>query len=381
LRGLSPKGGCDHTLKNLLTVAVSLVISIVLGELVMSSFVERPLRVVLPEVRYKHHPTRWYTLLPNQEGYTYGAPFRVDDNGIRRSGNDGQRGSSRKVVALGDSFTFGLGVADDQTWPARLEQKLRGSHSVINAGTIGYGAFQIGDLVREKKLLDEANVVVYALYWNDYMTPVAPGPNDSSRISERGYFVWDAADRMESGTISVKRWLTAHSFILSSLRDLRDYMMNGPGPYQQQFNKLVAGTLRTTDYAPIGEFLNSVQEQRTAQGFELVVIILPVYDLMGADSDYDDIIRGMLETRGIPYLDAFRLFEDLETRSKYFLPERVDVHLNPLGYDVLATELHQMLVDNQILKEDRVFTSDPRQFHNPVSLTRHDHIRPRSARD
>lgn len=47
----------------------------------------------------------------------------------------------RRVVAVGDSFTHGDGVANEQTWAHRLEQ-LRGDLEVVNLGVPGYGTDQ-----------------------------------------------------------------------------------------------------------------------------------------------------------------------------------------------------------------------------------------------
>lgn len=48
--------------------------------------------------------------------------------------------ASAVVLAVGDSFTFGDEVADDETWPARLEQAI--GAPVANGGVFGYGIDQ-----------------------------------------------------------------------------------------------------------------------------------------------------------------------------------------------------------------------------------------------
>jgi lysophospholipase L1-like esterase len=49
-----------------------------------------------------------------------------------------------RIVALGDSMTFGFGVFDDQTYAARLAERLsdRGRVEVVNAGVTGYSSWQ-----------------------------------------------------------------------------------------------------------------------------------------------------------------------------------------------------------------------------------------------
>src|SRR5438876_3754019 len=50
----------------------------------------------------------------------------------------------RRVIAVGDSFTFGVQVRDDETMPAQLEGALnrRGRWEVLNLAVPGYGTDQ-----------------------------------------------------------------------------------------------------------------------------------------------------------------------------------------------------------------------------------------------
>lgn len=63
------------------------------------------------------------------------------EHGIRSNGaSSSNLPPSPSILCLGDSFTFGDEVHDDQTWPAYLE-KLLGTRT-INAGVFGYGLDQ-----------------------------------------------------------------------------------------------------------------------------------------------------------------------------------------------------------------------------------------------
>ena len=53
----------------------------------------------------------------------------------------GGGGNAPIVLAVGDSYTYGEEVADDETWPAFLQTKL--ARPVINGGVSGYGFDQI----------------------------------------------------------------------------------------------------------------------------------------------------------------------------------------------------------------------------------------------
>lgn len=79
---------------------------------------------------------------PNARAKLMGVMVRTDEHGFRRPGaavEAARRPGERRVVALGDSLTLGWGVAEDETWPTRLETLLRercpGSPAtVLNAG-------------------------------------------------------------------------------------------------------------------------------------------------------------------------------------------------------------------------------------------------------
>ncbi len=52
-----------------------------------------------------------------------------------------------RILAIGDSTTFGLGVSNDETWPAQLEKRLNAAagkpqFEVLNAGIPGVSSFQ-----------------------------------------------------------------------------------------------------------------------------------------------------------------------------------------------------------------------------------------------
>jgi hypothetical protein len=85
--------------------------------------------------------------------------FSVDASGVRANGQPDPRGA-RRIVTVGDSFTFGDEVDDHETWPAQLEIILQ--EKVVNAGVFAYGIDQA--YLRAVRLLDvyDPSVVVLA---------------------------------------------------------------------------------------------------------------------------------------------------------------------------------------------------------------------------
>ncbi|HLU37881.1 MAG TPA: hypothetical protein VK081_00755 [Planctomycetota bacterium] len=68
----------------------------------------------------------------------WGTRVTIDADGFRSNGAPPPPG--RPIIAVGDSFTFGDQVDDDETWPAYLERRLQ--QPVKNAGVFGYSLTQ-----------------------------------------------------------------------------------------------------------------------------------------------------------------------------------------------------------------------------------------------
>ncbi|OGW83294.1 MAG: hypothetical protein A2Z83_04610 [Omnitrophica bacterium GWA2_52_8] len=111
--------------------------------------------VEVPEKKWVdyHDVLGWYpqpdktarleTPLIHQEIHTNAAGFRGERNYAENKNSGGPR-----ILAVGDSFTFGFGVADSETFSRRLEER-NPALEVLNAGVPGYGIDQVLMLYRE----------------------------------------------------------------------------------------------------------------------------------------------------------------------------------------------------------------------------------------
>jgi len=72
-----------------------------------------------------------------------------------------------RIAILGGSTVFGVGVTDQDSWPALLQEKLGKQYAVINYGVPGYSTaeniIQMALIVPEKR----PNIVIYYEGWND----------------------------------------------------------------------------------------------------------------------------------------------------------------------------------------------------------------------
>lgn len=103
--------------------------------------------------------------------------YRINDRGFR--GSDwatAKPENGTRVVCLGDSITFGEGVHEEHTYPARLQTLLAEAMptrevEVINLGVQGYGTVEGTALFRAMGASLDPDVVVVQFFLNDAMAP------------------------------------------------------------------------------------------------------------------------------------------------------------------------------------------------------------------
>jgi len=123
-------------------------------------------------------PLRW-RLQADYDGHyhqqTDRVPVHTNALGMRDPLATPERlGAERRVLLLGDSITFGRGVADEDTFARRLEARWRdalGDVAVFNAGVPGYDSLQELASLRRLGPEVEPHLVILTWYRNDVLVP------------------------------------------------------------------------------------------------------------------------------------------------------------------------------------------------------------------
>jgi len=91
---------------------------------------------------FRHDDLLGHEPNPGFSGPGVGRSFHtIDAEGFRSCGGDTASGDAGAILTVGDSYTYGDEVRDEETWPAQL-QRLTGRR-VLNAGVTGYGIDQM----------------------------------------------------------------------------------------------------------------------------------------------------------------------------------------------------------------------------------------------
>jgi lysophospholipase L1-like esterase len=138
-------------------------------------------------VIFVEDPEMYIVRPANTEGYTWGGErwLRCRINNVNLRGPDvpaEKAAGEVRILCLGDSFTFGSGVEEEQTWPLQLQSLIdpsgAGGVRVMNAGANGWSTNWQG-LYLEKRGLDQTrpDIVVLGFNWNDVGDDTDAGPS------------------------------------------------------------------------------------------------------------------------------------------------------------------------------------------------------------
>jgi hypothetical protein len=160
----------------LLAITIALVATLTAVEVAFRMLGYQPLYEVYtdPDNFYVADPMVGWAYRPGAAGefvgprpypITYRSNVRFNSLGLRGPEPSAAAPGELRVLALGDSFTSGLEVAEDQTYSAvaarELSMRLGRPVQVINAGVRGYGTDQAGLLYQQRLKQLHPDVVVY----------------------------------------------------------------------------------------------------------------------------------------------------------------------------------------------------------------------------
>lgn len=172
-------------------------------------------------------------------GAVMGEPmdFTVTTNRLGLRGPEVGEKRSFRVLAVGNSCTFGVGVQDGETWPARLEAILRervGPAEVINAGVPGYTSFQGLRYLAEGGLDLGPDLVIACFGFND---SDAWGPDGDEAIAGK------LRGRSWDRTLSLSRFYRLLAGLIRG-REGTGAADGGTGPLEERRPRVSADELR-----------------------------------------------------------------------------------------------------------------------------------------
>jgi lysophospholipase L1-like esterase len=323
----------------------------------------------------QEYPGKWVKVTINKRGFR-GKEFSLE----KKSG-------VIRILVLGDSYTFGVYVQDDETYPAVLESALnrRGINAeVINAGYAdGWSPDEHYAWLVNEGLRYKPDVIIYGFFIGNDITDLAPKHWASlnaqglpERIENPDIYI-DSLGRIRSKvpdakTVGINRAYRipflreSHLFVFLALRfddvvrrisKRKDFWGNDPFPFILKKKNDSVNDQQQELFLRLVKGMKSVAEREKAQFLMMEIPINFQLDLalmkkfMGKEipiaRDYFTEIAPVLDGMGIRYLN---LLEKMKENPGNYYPRNGEVHFNPSGNRFAGEQLAQYLFDSGVLR-------------------------------
>lgn len=364
---ISPRAGL---MIRLALLATSLLLALLGAEIGLRLLAPQTVRHWTPRNPYESDGAGAYRFRPGYRGVLanrteFETSVRINQEGLRGEEIPRGREGGCRILALGDSFTFGMGVEGEECYIARLSSELDGSGRPVwglNGGTPGLGVPQEVRWLEQRPDLAPDLVVLAIFVGNDLQ--------DATR--EWGTWEVVGGRATPSGTYArLRDWLYFHSHLYVLLkshlppgvqRPIRALLgwdepwtvrsaRAGFGIYAKQGSDLMSEAVDAT-----GSALDRLLALSRERSFGLAAMLIPdeaqvdperwrsSLAALGLDNSALDpeepnrVLGRMLSERGIPTLDLLEPIQQAyrEGQRLYF-PE--DRHWNAAGHHLGAREL------------------------------------------
>jgi lysophospholipase L1-like esterase len=322
-----------------------------------------------PQISYQSDPNLGFIHVPNQSGYLDDGLATINSIGLRGDLPQLPKpGGEFRILAIGDSTTFGWGVMDDETYCAVLESLLRERFParairVVNGGVGAY------DLERSAGLLEhlgpqlQPDLVLVGAYWNDLPHEgVSPDGNEIGRRpsspSNRGAGRAMAADG-EPKPFRIGNQPSGLNRVLRQSRALfviRHAWLAAVAPTEAADN-LVQWEMALLEgrqspaidqgWAEIGRTLARIRGLGDRGGFAVGVVIIPIRAQVEGSyphAAYQTRVSALAEEQGFFVVDPLPKLIAAPGRSGLFIPfDRM--HLSAEGNALIAEAVFEVLRD------------------------------------
>ena len=351
------------------------------ADLVAGMLMIKPLSPQLIPDSVRHHK-----LVPNAI-----AKFQQKDfSYVQRNNNMGLRGmefaaekpdATYRIITLGDSFTMGKGVEDNQTFSFGLQKILEDELNkcerkfdrveVLNAGVDSYSPLLSYLYLSQELAHLDPDLVIFGLDNSDLAQEAAyrsiAVTNDSGEI-----IAVPGAQSKKSRSMRVRDWIENNLYMTRIVLFYTNKWMGHKdlsvaGTVSRANSEIVAHTLvndsqdRQHQWDDIFESIERMNQFASQHSFEFIMTVYPwphqVSDelwnpgretFMTADDvakkDYDKFLLSMAEEVGIRAVSTYDAFLNYSGKDKLYFDH--DMHFTVHGHEVMSLELARLLNEN-----------------------------------
>lgn len=267
-----------------------------------------------------------------EEGHL--ARVQTNELGLRSKPYSGKTTLTR-IMVLGDSFTAGLEVSNDELFTSLLDE-LRPDLEVVNAGVAGYGTVQ--QLLLAKKLLPivEPHQCLLMAFENDLVDNITPhhsGIGPRPYVNAQGEIMeldWDFFDPFLL-PIPAARWLHRHSVAAYLFRN-RVWITLAAGRLQEMTHETHAAFSDEMRWRLLTDLVRSLNAH-----CPVTIAAIPNKEHVSSDNGaFSERMKKIAAEEDFRFVE---LQSVLGTDDYYTL----DIHWNKSGHSVVAEQLARRL--------------------------------------
>ncbi len=334
-----------------LSIGLANSIAFLLGLILAAGMTEGILRITdiqasLPELKNltRPSPILGYELASGLEG----RKIRINSHGLR----DRERGwekpaNTKRILGIGDSFTFGYQVKLDECYLKQLERLLNRNGrqwDVINAGVPGYNMWQYLAYFRHYGYRYQPDIATVGVFFDDFRED-PPGRGAPARPDRNRSLSFLRTANLVRNAYELIKYRYRHVLGASWLRSVEQrkaLIKGGPeGP-------ILEGTADPEIYRRFENRLAELAMLSRERGVLPLVFLIPDVTQLGNPEfqAVNEILERICSRRGVDFIDMTPIFEGIEEPEKlYLLPH--DAHTSPLGHRIIASRLHQWVLETQ----------------------------------
>ncbi len=301
---------------------------------------------------------RWYDISPYEKVASLphvhrrnarvqwdGSSYEINSHGWRGPEFTPDYGADElRVVAIGDSCTFGKSVEEAETWPRQLERELQARLGpsrrvrVANLGVNGYSSRDYREVLETQALALKPEVVIVGYCLNDF-------PNELKQVDAaiyqgrdtlRAQLSWDLRERL--GKLALFRWLRATYYEINRERDLEQVER-----LSERLTGDLTGAAATLERE--SERLDAMIELCGSVNAQLITMLFPYESQVYLERPVEGPgprLRTLMQERSVLFVDLLGEFRASAAASEP--PARLFVrgdryHPNAAGYGIVAEAL------------------------------------------
>jgi lysophospholipase L1-like esterase len=325
-------------LRNSMVVFVSLLVSSLFGEILLRSL--RP-EIALPSLKQTTEPSSdlGYRMIPGLRG----RDLQTNSHGLRDTDRPWAKPSGvKRVLGIGDSFTYGYRVKLEECYLKQLENRLNGSGEkwdVINAGVSGYNMWQYLAYFENHGHRYEPDLVILGIFFDDFK---GDSPARRQDFSARRNGFWGTFRILNVFKNSIEILSQKMRFLniswVRSIEKRKKYILGSTD------GSILTGDAEPQLYQRFERRLEKMQSVVTERHSSLLVMFIP--DIIQLNRPELQVvnrkIKRMCERCGVRLLDLTPVFESkADVEALYMLP--YDAHTSAEGHRIMSEELEKAI--------------------------------------